>query len=136
MLSLISQPICASSQPKVLTGTTLSHIYIQQASHISHMNLQIYNIMPTAHREKQPQNMRQMLAQESCDIWKIIQSFLFQTSTHTIHTTYFQKCITLLPKELVGMRFSMTNKEKNWQDHLRNFLAGAHHFPGPTKDTQ
>ena len=44
------------------------------------MNLPTYNIRPTAQQEKQPQKMRQMLAQESCDIWKIFQSFLLKTS--------------------------------------------------------
>ena len=57
---------------------------MQQASHISHMNLPTYNVRPTAQWKKQQQKMRQMLAQESCDMWKIFQSFLLKSSTYTI----------------------------------------------------
>ena len=32
--------------------------------------------------------MRWMLAQESCDIWKVLQSFLFKTITHTRQPIY------------------------------------------------
>ena len=100
------------------------------------MNFPTYNITHTAQKEKQPQEMQWILAPESCDIWKIIQSFFLKTSTHTIHITYLQKCIALFPKELVGMRYSVTKEAKNWQDHFRNFPAGVHHFPGPTNDTR
>ena len=77
-----------------------------------------------------------MLAQESCDVWMISQSFLLKTSTHTIHPIHFQKCISLFPKELVEMRYSITKKDKNCQDHNRNFQAGVHHFPGSPNDTR
>ena len=82
------------------------------------MNLPTYNIRPTAQQEKQPQKMRSMLAQESCDIWKIFQSFLLKTSTYTIHPIYFQKYISLFSKAI----------DRNEIFHLkgREKLAGPH----------
>ena len=50
MLSLISQQLCASSQLNFYRGQSF-HIHIQQASHISCMNLQTYNIRATAQWE-------------------------------------------------------------------------------------
>ena len=46
-LSSISLPICTSSQPNFYHIQPF-HIHIQQASHISHMNLPTYNIRATA----------------------------------------------------------------------------------------
>ena len=108
MLSSISQPICASSERNFYHIQPFN-IHIQQASHISHMNLPTYSIRDM---KKWPHIMRQMLAQESCDIWMIFQSFLSKTSTDTIHPIYFQKCISLVSKNSVEMRYSITNEEE------------------------
>ena len=42
-------------------------------------------------------------------------SFL-KSSTRMIHPICFQKCISFFPKELVGMRYSVTKEKKNWNN--------------------
>ena len=120
MLLSISQPICTSTQPNFYTIQHF-HIHIQQASHISHMNLPMYNIRATAQRKNDHKKIRLMLAQESCDIWMMFQSFLLKNSTHTIHPIYFQKYISLFPKKMERMRYSITEDEINWRTTIGIF---------------
>ena len=85
------------------------------------MNLPTYNISSTAQQKNQPQKMRQMLAQEECDILKIILPFLLKTSTHTIH---IQSTIRLSEIHLTFAKGS--GRHEIIHHKGREILAGLH----------
>ena len=115
---------------KFLPHSTLPHIYTTSISHFSHESSKLqYHSYSTM--GKQPKKCDRSWLMNHVTSGRLSNHSFLKTSTHTICTTYFQKCISLGRNEIFHDK-----GDKTWQDHFRNFPAGIHHFPGPTKDTR